>query len=585
MPPKKNKKSGTEGQQNSKVEHYKHLKNYKMLKLMDNEVSKNIETIYNNNRWDLVNKFDEVKQHYLVLNLKYNEIAWLNKIQYLDIPNGTDLTISQISLQSLIKGEYKSVHTDKKPNSLTTEKKYGKRVVFWTNNFHSLKKYKDVDDLQWVVHENNTLLYEMMKYNNDAGNTPSALHGDLKTITRVIKLLLGPEHELTYKYGALQIAMKDVYDYCDTTNIVATERELKSFVKYEQLLDILVTMENKYKEMVSKLPSADRKNGLKHSDGLFQLHQMILALSLYIYTFPSRHENLDLDIITDEKEAKSGKNYVLINLNGVSSIIYNEIVKTHQPHKYTLASKQLLPFHNKLNTLLKNTLKMYPRPFLFIPKNTWSGQVLKKVGHETVSEWLRDLVKDKNINISGMRSAFASYWIDIWNTRQLTICAAHMRTSVDEIMKAYRKKFNNPEDLMKIKIDPDIELQAKTNVGQTKETGFIVGDDNIVNEIIRDQPLIVKEKSIIININEEKKNTDGLNKFQRYLTKPGNKDKHNDKVKQYGKETNNIARRYVRELNNKTQPFDTMRKSTIDKYKIKCNDNGIYYSELLSNVE
>lgn len=587
MPPKQSRKSGTQGQQNSKVEVYKFIENYKVLKVIDNDITKKIKAIYDNNVWDLKGKFESLREYYTdELNLELKGIAWLNKVQYLDIPNGTVLDIAEISLQSVIKGEYCTLYTEGKANEIKTEAKYGKRVLFWTKTFPSLKKYKDTDNLEWIIHENSLILYEVLKYNNDNGRTTSTLHGDLKTMTRIIKLLLGPDHELTYKYGALHIAIKDIYDYTDDENLIRTEREIISYVAYEQLIDILDAMEKKYGDMLSKLPENDRNNGLKHTDDMYQLHQMILLLSLYVYTYPSRHENMELEIITDISQALDGKNYILININGVATIIYNEIVKTHKPHKYTLSSKQLQPLQNKLNNLIKYSLTVYPRKFLFIKKNSWSAQILQRVSNNTISEWLRELLDNKNINIAGLRSSFVSYWFDFWNNRQKAICARNMRSSVGELYRAYYKRYKTPDELILIKIEPGLELQMQTNAGKDRETGLIIDDTSPHKNIQRSTeqknnkevaPIIVKINSVIYKL----KDTDGMNKLQRYLSKPENKEKHINRVKEYGKQANNIAKRLVRELNHKTIDFEKMRNTTREKYKIKCNEEGVYYSDLI----
>ena len=577
MPPKQKRVAGTEGQQNSKVEPYKYLKNYKLLKKENNDITKGIKNVFENNIWKLKERCITLKEYYEELNYELKGVSWLNEIQYLDIPEEEKVSITRRSLRDLLNGNYKTINVDS-PNTIATEKGYGNRVKFWTKSFKSLEGYDGYEDLSWVVEENNQILYELMRYHNEKNNSLSSLQGDLKALTRVIKLLLGPEHELTYKYGALQINLLDVYNITDDQNKITTKRELKSFIPYEQLLDILDGMEKKYKELIFELPQSDRKNGLKHSNTIFQLHQLIVALSLYVYTFPSRHENLDLEMITDIKEAKADKNYVLINMTGPSTIIYNEIVKTHKPHKYRLASKQLQSFHNKLNTLLKNSYKLYPRKYLFIAKNKWSNQVLNKVSHSTVSEWLMDLIKEKNINITGLRSSFISYWWPKWNNQQKTICVRHMRTSKDEAQRAYLKFYNNPDELIKVKLEPDMELLMNTSSGTDKDTGVIVDDkDNKIDKSTNKG----KAKAIIVNLNkDEKRNDDGMNKLQRYLSDPEKAKKHRERVKEYGKNEMNIARRYVRELSSGILDFKKMRDNTKDKYKIKQDENGNYYTDL-----
>ena len=93
----------------------------------------------------------------------------------------------------------------------------------------------------------------------------------------------------------------------------------------------------------------------KERDNLFNFHQLVLAVCINVYDFPSRHEKYSMDIIKDEKEAKAGKNYVLIPDTGNCKFIFNEIVKTHKPIKYELAVS--LPGLSQLNKRLNKFLK------------------------------------------------------------------------------------------------------------------------------------------------------------------------------------------------------------------------------------
>lgn len=54
-----------------------------------------------------------------------------------------------------------------------------------------------------------------------------------------------------------------------------------------------------------------------------------------------------------------------------------------------------------------------------------------------------------------------------------------------------------------------------------------------------------------------------------------------DKVRAYNSDIKNKAKRYVSDLNKNAICFDKSRKETIEKYKIYKNDDGVYCSELL----
>ena len=99
MPRKTIQRHGTQAQQQSQVEYYKDIKNYKSLLMPDDELNKLIKDIYNNNIWNLKETFSELKEYYEQINIS-TKIAWEEGIQYLDYPNA-----SLIKNLSLSKGE------------------------------------------------------------------------------------------------------------------------------------------------------------------------------------------------------------------------------------------------------------------------------------------------------------------------------------------------------------------------------------------------------------------------------------------------------------------------------------------------
>jgi len=213
MPPKNpNKgirKHGTQDGQQTNVEAFKHIKMYKFLKIKNDSISKSIKDIYENNYWNFKDQFQKLKVHYKELGIN-GAIAWDNDIQYLDyqkIPKAP-----KKSLQKFLNGEYRSIGTYKKPNSLQTEKTYAKRIIFFTKTFPDFNRFIDNDDLQWTIDHNRLLFFNILKYHNDKHQTLSAINRDLKAIIRVYRLLLGDGigNELKYKLSALQIAITDL---------------------------------------------------------------------------------------------------------------------------------------------------------------------------------------------------------------------------------------------------------------------------------------------------------------------------------------------------------------------------------------
>jgi hypothetical protein len=61
MPRKGVSKHGTQAGQQTKTEVYKTVKNYKQLIPINDDISKNLKALYDNNIWELKTKFEELK--------------------------------------------------------------------------------------------------------------------------------------------------------------------------------------------------------------------------------------------------------------------------------------------------------------------------------------------------------------------------------------------------------------------------------------------------------------------------------------------------------------------------------------------
>ena len=169
MPRKSVRQHGTQADQQTSV--YKEVSNYKQLIFVNDNYSYLIQDIYQNNRWNLQEKFNELKEYYEQININ-PVIAWEQGVQYLDLPQ--QIPLNSYGLEAFKKGDYKNIAVDKKANSISTERTYAKRIEFWAKNFQSFNQFQGQDNFSWVLTYNRLLTYEIMKYNNDKGNTISS---------------------------------------------------------------------------------------------------------------------------------------------------------------------------------------------------------------------------------------------------------------------------------------------------------------------------------------------------------------------------------------------------------------------------
>jgi hypothetical protein len=114
--------------------------------------------------------------------------------------------------------------------------------------------------------------------------------------------------------------------------------------------------------------------------------------------------------------------------------------------------------NKRLNQIIMDSISNYPRLTLFIKKDTYENKQLLPVKEKTISEWIRNLIPNRTLNIGTFRSSFVSYYYPKMNNLEKKLMVIRMRTSLDEINRAYLKFYSNPDTLVKIKSEPTQEL-------------------------------------------------------------------------------------------------------------------------------
>tara|TARA_B100000795_G_C22801629_1_gene442248 strand:+ start:283 stop:1917 length:1635 start_codon:yes stop_codon:yes gene_type:complete len=542
----------------SKVELFKSLSNYKELKKIDDKISTSLTELYHNNHWKLKVLFKDYKKHCDELG-KTCKNAWENNVMLLDYNwNNNDnkkKIINEISLNKLESGEYKSLYTnDQKANNIKTDAGYANRIQFFIKTFSNFTKYIDQDNLSWVAINNRELLLEIFKYHNDNRRSLATINKDIKTLVRVIKLLVGEESELRYKMSALQVAFTELENNRDDDNMIVTENEKRQFIKYDKLLEILDTLQKDYTTEINKLLKKDRKNGMKHNNDIYNKHQIILALALNILDYPSRHEKYSMDIIYDVNNIKES-NYILfkkLKNNKVSKIIkfiFNENVKNHKGITYKLDSTHIKDYNKKLARLIKYSLDTYPRPYLFIGKDNWQKQNFSKASFNTICDMLRQVSNEKNICIDGFRSAFVSYYYPTSSNKHKEIIKTRMRTSRDVIERFYLKYESEDKKIEDI-------------------------NDVIINKEIKEIKIEEKPNTNDISLAEKKR----LNYKKWYDANKEKKLAYNHK---HNINPKTKQRNILNDLNMGKTVLSNYKKETINKYKIYETNSKFYGDELI----
>ena len=103
--------------------------------------------------------------------------------------------------------------------------------------------------------------------------------------------------------------------------------------------------------------------------------------------------------------------------------------------------------NKRFNDILCESVTKYPRNALFIRKDTCASKQLTPVNEATVSEWTRNIIPNKTLNVETFRSSFVSNYYPKSNNQEEKIMKTRMRTSADELNTAYLKYYNTPDTL------------------------------------------------------------------------------------------------------------------------------------------
>jgi hypothetical protein len=334
--------------------------------------------------------------------------------------------------------------------------------------------------------------------------------------------------------SSLGIAQSNI----DSRNVL-TETEYKKFLPYETILDYQNKLINEFNSMTEKEKLSKRG---------YDLNQKSLLLSLYTLIHPLRDEPKTLEFTFIKKE--DNNNYIYFRDDGDVMLLLNTEKKRHIPEDRNLTKDA-----TELAEILKQSYKLYPRPYLFATLN--KGKYKKKVVSTLSATLVKIFSKEYpyiNVGSSSIRSSYYSYANNqmikqgfplSYETKEFI--AEKMRTSVEQLDKNYLKIYKS---VLPIEQQP-LAIQQ-----------------------------IQQEEQPLQNIEVPKSNTyyKKLDRNKEYIKQ--NKDEVYKKQKEYRqsipKETQ-TRNRILRLLNNDMDYRNHIKQKTIEKYDLKLGSNNKYF--------
>jgi len=241
----------------------------------------------------------------------------------------------------------------------------------WKNQISDLNKISDLK-------KHHEKVYEMIKSNYTNENS---IKTHLLALGSILKKIKGPIKAIKKYNNEAVIINNNIVDILK--NNEPDEKRCENFVSSKEL--------NKKRKSLEFFTS--NKENIQH-----------LILSLYTLQPPIRMNYLDVKIYDDNDKGDDNENYIVRNKNKfVFYLNDDKVIKSHGPI--------ILPFSGGLNSIIKKSLKDYPRDYLLsVPTDPSKG--ITKITFERL---LNEVFEPKNVGIDIIRSA---YIIDFYSKKK-----------------------------------------------------------------------------------------------------------------------------------------------------------------------
>ena len=207
-------------------------------------------------------------------------------------------------LSKLINGDYE---TDKNKS----DHKIVKDRTFFTNNLQSFKKYKNTDDLSYIINNHRLLVLEILEYYKHKNASLKTLEGSITAILRIFYIAYqNKKYDLYHKYSIMMLDLSFSFRD-DEDNHELNKNEQERFIAFEVVIEF-------------------QKASLKQciSNQTYKNNQDLLLISLYRF-LPERDELKALKFTTTYKE---DDDYIYIDNENIYLLLNNEKKKHKELH-------------------------------------------------------------------------------------------------------------------------------------------------------------------------------------------------------------------------------------------------------------
>lgn len=515
---------------------------------------------------DITNKIKE--------NLK--KLIQLHKSRKLNIPNSYKNGIFLLEQKDQDFKEPKDILFSKLKNkeyetndSKSDATKIAKLISSYLNILPSFQKYKNEDNLDFIIKEHRKLFSELLDYRVQKNNSIETFKTDLTGILRIFRLgYNGKSHPLYEKYTTIQKDIGENIDKKYKDNKIS-EREEGQFLEYKYLMK-----ERKY------LEDAFNEEQNKNTKKAYKINQDLVLVSLYTLTPPLRKE-IDTLKFTTSKPRGHKDNWVYFHNDGKISLELFEVKKKHpyisiglnykdDNHDGSELADEILNKQKKLAGILKESFETYRREHVFTNINKYP-QLDNKVS--SVQERLVKIFNKYGIKVgvNTFRKSFVSHEFARYQhtNAEKKLIATYMRSSIKYLDTNYNKI-----------TDKRFKNQIKKNNNNNNNEEEDDDDDEPVVNPIRQKRVIHIQKDIYEEARKRAKKS--YEKFKaipaqyRLLdgTLKDGTEASKRKLEQWRKKIDNNPngrfeyrkQRYIREYNNNIDVRTRVMEKTLQKY-------------------
>jgi hypothetical protein len=326
-------------------------------------------------------------------------------------------------LSKLINGDYHTAQSKSDKNIATS-------IKFFSNNLPSFKQYKNQDELDWVVQHHRLLTLELLTYTLNQHSSIATLKSKFNGITRIIRLSYKSKSpDLYEKFSRIVSDLGHYFEDDEFDNELSPE-EFKKFIQWDDVMAKQKSLEITFNSIQNK-----------QNKTAYDMNNDLLLLSLYSLIPPLRNEVKHLNFTHSKKD---DGDYIWFASDGRVFLDLNLEKKRHDPIQFNLTKDA-----PKLATLIEDSYKLYPREFVFTPKNTYP-KLNKKASQKSLDTRLSELFSHtgKNVSVNSLRSSYVSHMVHqgmirgkLLSVKEKNKIADRMRSSRKYLDESYTKLF------------------------------------------------------------------------------------------------------------------------------------------------